>query len=39
MKILNTLDQLIPYLFASVFALAMFNLFLELAEYVGRNGL
>ena len=39
MKTLNTIDKLIPYLFASVFALAMFNLFLAFAEYVGRNGL
>jgi hypothetical protein len=39
MKILNALDQLLPYLFAAVFALAMFNLFFEFAEYVGRNGL
>jgi hypothetical protein len=39
MKILNTLDQLIPYLFASVFALAMFNLFFAFAEYVERHGL
>jgi hypothetical protein len=39
MKAINTIDKLTPYLFASVFALAMFNLFLEFAEYVGRNGL
>jgi hypothetical protein len=36
---MQTIEKLIPYLFASVFALAMFNLFLEFAEYVGRNGL
>jgi hypothetical protein len=39
MKTLNILDQLIPYIFFSAFAIAMFNLFLEFAEYVGRNGL
>ena len=39
MKTLNAIEKLIPYLFASVFALAMFNLFFEFAEYVGRNGL
>jgi hypothetical protein len=39
MKVINTIEKLIPYLFACVFALAMFNLFLEFAEYVGRNGL
>ena len=39
MKTLNILDQLIPYLFASVFTIAMFNLFLAFAEYVERHGL
>lgn len=39
MKTLNTIEKLIPYLFASVFALAMFNLFMAFADYVGRNGL
>jgi hypothetical protein len=36
---MQTIEKLIPYLFASVFALAMLNLFLAFAEYVGRNGL
>lgn len=39
MKAINTIDKLIPYLFASVSALAMFNLFMAFADYVGRNGL
>ena len=39
MKTLNTLDQLIPYILGSIFTIAMFNLFLAFAEYVGRNGL
>jgi hypothetical protein len=39
MKAINTIEKLIPYLFASVFALAMFNLFFAFAEYVERHGL
>jgi hypothetical protein len=39
MKTLNTIDKLIPYIFFSAFAIAMFNLFLEFAEYVERHGL
>jgi hypothetical protein len=39
MKAINTINQLIPYILFSVFILAMFNLFLAFAEYVGRNGL
>ena len=39
MKVINTIDKLIPYLFACVFALAMFNLFLAFAEYVELRGL
>jgi len=36
---MQTIEKLIPYLFASVFALAMFNLFLAFSKYVERHGL
>ena len=36
---MQTIDKLIPYIITSVFILAMFNLFMAFADYVGRNGL
>jgi hypothetical protein len=36
---MQTIEKLFPYLFASVFTLAMFSLFMEFAKYVERNGL
>jgi len=39
MKAINTINQLFPYIFTSIFILAMFNLFMAFADYVGRNGL
>ena len=39
MKIINTINQLFPYIFTSIFILAMLNLFLAFAGYVERHGL
>lgn len=39
MKAINTIDKLIPYIFTSIFTLAMFNLFLAFSKYVERHGL
>ena len=39
MKAINTINQLFPYIFTSIFILAMLNLFLAFAGYVERHGL
>ena len=36
---MQTIDKLIPYIFTSIFILAMFNLFMAFAGYVERHGL
>ena len=39
MKVINTIDKLIPYIIGYIFILSMFNLFMAFAGYVERNGL
>lgn len=36
---MKTLDQLFPYIVASIIILAMLNLFLAFSKYVERHGL
>jgi hypothetical protein len=39
MKATTPLDQIVTTIIICTFLVAMFNLFMALADYVGRNGL
>jgi hypothetical protein len=39
MKATTPLDQIVTTAIVCVFSIAMFNLFMALADYIGRNGL